>query len=499
MRRIYMIGKTLGILAVLLALLIPVGNAAGKVVIDASGEWRYMLAEDGVTIMGYPWPATNVEKGYYSSDLIIPSELDGYTVTSIGENAFVFSSDATVLTIPDSVTSIGDNAFGYCGLTSVTIPNNVVSIGSNPFRACPLPAIKVSDDHPVYAQIDGVLIDKQQKMLVSYPSARKGVYTVPDEILRIGERAFSGCDSLSSVTIPDSVTGIGIAAFCASSLTDVTLPNSVTSIETAVFLECKSLTSITIPDSVTNIGKRAFEECENLTDVIIPESVTSIGSEAFSNCSSLSGLIIPASVTDIGDYAFSGCKNLTLTVQEGSYAEQYAKGNKIPYNSDVDVNGVADGDVVAGEVRVDATGQWVYVLSESGAAIEYMKDPRGNVVIPDELGGYPVTIISDWAFECSFMLTGITIPDSVTRIGDNAFVECYELKSIIIPKKVTSIGEGAFRLCYGLTSVIIPAGVTDIGKDAFEGCGVLTLSVAQGSHGEQYAKENSISYVLTTE
>jgi len=132
--------------------------------------------------------------------------------------------------------------------------------------------------------------------------------------------AFSECDNLTSVTIPNSVKSIEKGAFagCAS-LTSITIPASVTSIGVYAFQYCPALTSVTIPASVTSIENSAFQHCTSLTSVTIPNSVTSIGYSAFQYCTSLTSITIPASVTSIEAYAFEYSTSLTsVTFATGS-------------------------------------------------------------------------------------------------------------------------------------------------------------------------------------
>ena len=146
--------------------------------------------------------------------------------------------------------------------------------------------------------------------------------TIPDSVTSIGYGAFRGCSSLTSVTIPDSVTSIGYGAFGGChSLTSVTIPNSVTSIDGTAFSGCSSLTSITIPNSVTSIGDRTFYGCSSLTTVTIPSSVTSIGTEAFRNCSSLSSVKLSENLEFIHYGAFENCSNLESIEIPGSVKE----------------------------------------------------------------------------------------------------------------------------------------------------------------------------------
>ena len=137
--------------------------------------------------------------------------------------------------------------------------------------------------------------------------------TIPYGVVSIGWKAFFGCTSLTSITIPEDVTSIGESAFeSCTSLTSITIPESVTYLGWKAFSGCASLTSVTIPGSVTSIGIRTFSGCTSLTSITIPGSVTSIGSSAFSDCTSLTSITIPDSVTRIDSYAFSGCTGLKL-------------------------------------------------------------------------------------------------------------------------------------------------------------------------------------------
>ena len=163
-------------------------------------------------------------------------------------------------------------------------------------------------------QTDGAwtyTVANNQATITGYTGAG-GAVVIPSTlnsypVVSIGGGAFADCRSLTSITIPNSVTSIGEYAFAYDpSLTNVTIPNSVTSIGSYAFSVCNGLISITIPNSVMSIGNGAFEYCPNLGAVVISNGVTNIGSYAFRYCSIMASIVIPNSVTSIGSYAFSG-------------------------------------------------------------------------------------------------------------------------------------------------------------------------------------------------
>lgn len=136
--------------------------------------------------------------------------------------------------------------------------------------------------------IDGVKLDEP---VHEYRFDSTGEHTVKYKLsdeTQIPDSALAGCTSLTSVTIPDSVTSIGDSAFnSCSSLTSINIPDSVTEIRGAAFEYCISLKSVTIGNGVTSIGWSAFSDCPLLTNVTIPDSVTTIANRAFYNCTAL--------------------------------------------------------------------------------------------------------------------------------------------------------------------------------------------------------------------
>ena len=186
--------------------------------------------------------------------------------------------------------------------------------------------------------------------IFGHPNTSVTSITIPNSVTSLGIFAFYGCTGLTgTLTIPNSVTSIGRSAFngCTGLTGTLTIPNSVTSIGENAFSDCTGLTSITIPNSVTSIGDLAFYGCTGLTGTLtIPNSVTSIGVSAFHGCTGLTGtLTIPNSVTSIGNQAFDGCTGLTSFTMPDRFIAQVAEigiGGQVA--TDYLVNALANND-----------------------------------------------------------------------------------------------------------------------------------------------------------
>mgnify|MGYP002706907091 CR=1 FL=1 len=174
----------------------------------------------------------------------IPKEIKGIVVTSIGEDAFCGCRGLTSITILEGVTSIGDTAFLWCsGLTGITIPASVTSIGDRAFLDCGgLTSITVEAGNMAYDSRDNcnAIIEKGTNTLIKGCNNTK----IPVSVTGIGDDAFSYCNGLTSIEIPEGVTSIGSYTFSDSSLTSITIPASVESIGYSSFSDCRGLKDI---------------------------------------------------------------------------------------------------------------------------------------------------------------------------------------------------------------------------------------------------------------
>ena len=313
----------------------------------------------------------------YSGDIVIPATVTynetTYPVTSIDAIAFYGCHDLTSIVVPNSVTEIGQEAFGNCpGLTSIVVESGNPRFDSR--NNCN--AIIEATDNELIAGCKNTIIPNSVTKIGNFAFDGCGSLTsivIPNSVTSIGHYAFYCCDSLTNIDIPNSVIEIGYGVFescyafyCCDSLTNIDIPNSVIEIGYGVFESCSGLTSIvvesgnpsydsrnncnaiietayntliygckntTIPNSVTTIDDYAFYDCDSLTSIVIPNSVTEIGFGAFESCTGLTSIVIPNSVTSIGDGAFCNCWQLTDVYCYIADLSKVSSGNRTFYSN----------------------------------------------------------------------------------------------------------------------------------------------------------------------
>ena len=362
--------------------------------------WEYSLDDDkNATITAY---------NGYSSSLVIPTKIDGYTVTAIGDRVFADNARLVMVVIPDSVTEIGSYAFSGCAnLSKVNLSKMLETLNYGAFQNCTsLVEIEIPKSLK-YANYDTSIFNG----IISAPFMGSGIKKVKFEtgIKEVVECLFLGCNELEQIEIPNTVTRIGNHSFrMCPNLEKINIPSSVTSVGEYAFSSCTSLKSIIIPDSVTTIECHAFDNCSLLSEVTLSNNLQSLYYGAFQNCTSLCTIEIPKSL-------------------------EYANFDTDLYNN-------------------------IISAPFMGSGLEQIKFETGTKTVVDSL------------FLGCNKLKKVKIPETVTSIGNHAFSMCKSLSEISISDSVTSIGSDAFSSCTALVKINIPDSVTVIGSNAFNGC-----------------------------
>ena len=395
---------------------------------------------------------------------------DGTKPLTIDEGAFVNTPALQVIKFPARLASI-----------SVSTLN---SIGS-------LSTVYVYEGGEHYGSTaDGILTNGEDTLLY-VPTAWKGDVVVPVGITAIGENAFANRAGVTSVTIPAWVTSIGKNAFANTPyLSSVTIEGGkfeTLTIGEYAFAGCTSLTTLVInggssmDDGALEIGAYAFANNTKLATPTISENanITSIGAYAFSGCSAISEVVIQKTTTTIGEKAYAQCSNISKV--------SFAEGANVAFGSFVfegcqKISSIAlpstitafDGSVFAGcnnitEILVDADNPVLCSID----GILYDKDvttvlycPKAKVVDFTTLPA-TVTKIGTAAFQANPSLTAITIPAAITEIGEMAFKNCIGLTSVVFEGTNVVIGASAFEECRILETVTLPAGLTAVSEKAF--------------------------------
>lgn len=349
------------------------------------------------------------------------------TVTEFGSYCLQFTLALTGIVIPEGVTNLGFQAFKACSnLTTIKLPKSLTTIG-NPsglvFDGCSGLANGqfIIDDLEWWCSLDirGCFSNPlyYAKKFYSAPDVEVTNLVIPEGVTSICADAFNGCEGITSVTLPSTLTAIGSSAFAKTNIESVAIPASVTEIGGSAFEYCAKLTSVTIPEGVTTIGGSAFAR-SGLTSLTLPSTITSM-SQSFYGCADLATLTLTPGITSLGG-SFYNCPKLTTVNIPGSVKE------------------VGSSDFSR------CMGLETVTLNEGTEKVSFNTCDLLATI------NFPSTIKEIYFSYCPSLET-VTLQEGVTRIG--GFEGCTGLKQINIPSTVTYVG--TFKDCNALEKVII--------------------------------------------
>ncbi|MBR2114031.1 MAG: leucine-rich repeat protein [Prevotella sp.] len=406
------------------------------------------------------------------SVVTIPSEVNGYRVTSIGSWSFNNKRDLININIPNTVVEVGESAFSGCRLLKdINLPDGLTAISDELFYDC-----QTLTSITIPAGVTSI-----GRMAFSSCSRLSCIH-LPDGLKTIGESAFYYCNQLYTIDIPDGVTAIGNYAFGNSSILQCQLPAGLTAIPKGLFTWGK-LKNIVIPDNVTTIEEAAFEHCQDLESVLIPSTMTNVDVKVFQYCSKLKTVRflgdVPATLaTDAFYYvgnSWFGTKP-TLIVPSSYLANYQTKISGTSFCGGT-FSGIqaASSDIplspytANGIVYTYANGSYAVTGYDATTA----ETSSNKLIVASEIDGYTVTSIADDAFSNATSLLTITVPSSVKSIGERAFSGCSSLTKAELTTGLTIIGDYAFQNCASLVLSSVPTGIEKLGP-VFEGCSNIT-------------------------
>lgn len=455
--------------------------------------------------------------------LTIPSTINGFNVTTIGENLFNGNKKISEVILPSSIKEIQNGAFMDSTLASISLNENLQLIGKNAFTRCSkLTKVTIPDS----------VVTIDSSAFLGCGSLNEVSFSSNSSLKEINSEAFKNCSKLTGFVLPSNVNSIGNNAFENAGLTafdmtnnkiisefpskmfsgckfiTYTIPTQIKKINDGVFLNCNSLQTLfidenTLIDEIPSLfikgcsllkyfGKAsAYDDTlKNQVIINIPNSIKVINTEAFSslkatsiifeNNSSLdeikdlafssnsviSEITLPSSLQFIGDSAFSNCNKL----KDISFADvnNIKRIGKNAFNGTSFLSTFENNRVVIGNVFYKASSddkkQETFTFTDNVVSISaeaFKNSACKNFVFSKNL-----MYIDNEAFKGSKM-TSLVLPDSLLEIGDNAFSECKSLTNVSFnaTSSLTSFGEGTFKDCTALKSLNVPAAISTLPKD----------------------------------
>ncbi len=350
-----------------------------------------------------------------TGEVILPSVINGKTVTVLGPELLYENVWVTSVVIPDTVKTIHTTAFAGCTkLTKVVIPSSVTEIGPSSFNRCPSLVIHCAEGS--YAQ--------------QY-AEEKNINYVIDASLPVP--AAGGAQELVTNGFTGKVeNGSCVLTGYTGSDVEIYVPSAIDG------------------HPVSKLGIGLFKNQTQITGVIIPEGVTEIDAEAFAGCTNLILVAVPDSVNVFANSAFDNCPKLTLMGNSGSGAEKFANRNGIPFVAMDQASG--DTQTAAGQTSENASAGFTGTVTDAGEYI--LNTYTGSdvqVTVPAMHNDYYVTRLGQGLFANQTQLTGVIVPNGVVKIDASAFAGCTNLELVVLPDSLQYCAGDAFLNCARLT------------------------------------------------
>ena len=478
-------------------------------VADPAEYYTYEIQNGEATITGY-------NKELLRSKVLIPQEIEGYPVTTIGDRAFydMPSGIGKEFYIPDNVTTFGKEAFaGSAYLDAVRMPQKLTKMGEGVFAAC-------LQMH--FLEIPDSLTEIPDEAFVNcwgYGSARD--YSVEQcigkNVTKIGKSAFAGCWNMGRVgrawgdgRLPEKLESIGEGAFqYCYTIKKLQIPAGVTVIADRTFQGCERLESIQFDGDITMIGAEAFDGCVALTSMPLSKSLNLIGADAFRDCTALTafqlaegnthfqvqqGALMTADATRLLTYAASAPQQSFVMPETLTQIDDGALKN-LRYLETLTFSPIFS-DYQAGMFE-NATGLKTVNFGEGTLTAIPDRFFKGctSLVSPNAFTG--VTSVGESAFEGCTAVQSLSFDDSLSNIGTKAFQNCTALESVHIPDSVTSLSAAAFRNDVSLTEFQMPERLHTVSASAFSGC--TSLKTVTWSKYLQTIEANAFENTALTE
>lgn len=471
----------------------------------------------------------SISNSLYVNDMLLENATF-LGVTEIKSYTFYNCDSLKSVKFADTVEIINKGAFSGCeNLAQVEFSNSVETIGESAFSNCSkLAQIEIADSVKTFCE--GAFANSANINYVNFlgsfeqwinidfegganPVAYAKSLYINGELLeevnfenvtKIKPYIFSGCASIKTITIPDTVETIGAYAFKGTSITSIDIPGTVKTIDVGAFSETL-IENLVIQDGTIVIGGSAFKNCINLKSVYIPDSVTEIQAYVFKGCSALESVDLPNTVTRYSSEEFYGCTSLKRvnyrgTIDEWASMVFYSEtSNPIYYSRCLYLNDVLLENAVIKEAKRVNDNTFIHCDSIKALVVGGNTESINGAFVKCQ-GLTSVEIqenvrwISVYSFRGCASLVELNISEEGVplNLSSSAFFQCTSLEEIILPKRITRIGNQTFYGCTSLKTVYISAELERIGYDAFYECPSLEI-VYYESDELAYAEIN-ISY-----